>query len=421
MCASAARMVHMQMPLDLSCNDGELGASPVPLASSSSSQGSTPHHGAVSARAAPEALPFQCDQDSDAELTLLLSREARDAPGHSWLHTQPVLAARHRRFLVSWMQRACEQLGFRLATQAMAVGLLDRFLCRTLVQRQDAWAVQLAAVACLTIAAKNEEVCKPSEVIAFQVDASWGEPWQPSQLMAMELAVLQAVEWRVGAATALDFLDLLLLVANVGRDAAGNLVDPKRTHAARNTANSLVMAALQDESCLLVSASCIAASALLLSMSAWCSSAATAAAHACFRTRLDPVALQECLQHMQTQSWQLAAPSAGPSVPHTPLSQLLFVASRRAAEAHAKVAAGAGGTACQPLRSSWLQHCQAGVPRAPALPASTPPSSVGMGAMALQLASEDDTSMGSRASSLSNYCGSPEEGSLRVLPPSWRA
>ena len=47
--------------------------------------------------------------------------------------------------------------------------------------------------------------------------------------------------------------------------------------------------AAADERCLLLAASNIAASALLLSMSAWCSPAATAAAHAAFRQRLDPV------------------------------------------------------------------------------------------------------------------------------------
>lgn len=67
--------------------------------------------------------------------------------------------------------QVCGEQGFCLATQAVAVSLLDRFLCRTLVQRQDAWAVQLAAVACLTIASKYEQVCTPSQVIAFQVTA----------------------------------------------------------------------------------------------------------------------------------------------------------------------------------------------------------------------------------------------------------
>lgn len=76
-----------------------------------------------------------------------------------------------------------------------------------------------------------------------QVDAPWEKLWEPSQVMAMELAVLQALGWRVGAApTAPYFLDRLIHVVHVERDAGGRLVD--YVTAARNTAGSLVMTAL---------------------------------------------------------------------------------------------------------------------------------------------------------------------------------
>lgn len=61
---------------------------------------------------------------------------------------------------------------FKLLTHALAVSLLDRFLSCTLVQQEDAWAVQLVAVACLSIAAKYEEVSVTSKVMAaFQVSS----------------------------------------------------------------------------------------------------------------------------------------------------------------------------------------------------------------------------------------------------------
>lgn len=78
----------------------------------------------------------------------------------------------------------------------------------------------------------------------LQVDAPWEEPWQASQVMAMELAVLQALEWRVGGSSSAAFLDRLLHVAGVGRDAAGCLHDPATAHATRNTAKSVIMSAL---------------------------------------------------------------------------------------------------------------------------------------------------------------------------------
>jgi len=67
--------------------------------------------------------------------------------------------------------QACEHLHFALATHAVAVNLLDRFLTCTAVRRRDAWAVQLAAVACLSIAAKVEEVLIPHSIASFQVGA----------------------------------------------------------------------------------------------------------------------------------------------------------------------------------------------------------------------------------------------------------
>ena len=61
----------------------------------------------------------------------------------------------------------------------------------------------------------------------------------------MELAVLCAIDWRVQAgASAPEFLDRLLHVANVGRDASGQLLQPQVVHAARSTAKSLIAAAL---------------------------------------------------------------------------------------------------------------------------------------------------------------------------------
>lgn len=62
--------------------------------------------------------------------------------------------------------------------------------------------------------------------------------------MAMELAVLQALEWRVGGSSSAAFLDRLLHVVGVGRNAAGCLEDPSTAHAARDTAKSLIMSAL---------------------------------------------------------------------------------------------------------------------------------------------------------------------------------
>ena len=86
--------------------------------------------------------------------------------------------------------------------------------------------------------------------MVMQVEAPWFPLFSAAHVMAMELAVLRALDWRVQAgALAPDFLDRLLHVANVSRDARGQLVEPHAAHAARNTAKSLIIAALHGMLC----------------------------------------------------------------------------------------------------------------------------------------------------------------------------
>lgn len=125
-------MVYTQTPLDIGCDDGELGTSPGPAVITSSS---TSHYGPMpwpAQAAAEEALPFECDQDHDAELSFMLIREARDAPSHSWLQTQPLLGPQHRRFLVDWMQRVRSLRLLCLCRSSSVVGV-----CKTCTEVAD--------------------------------------------------------------------------------------------------------------------------------------------------------------------------------------------------------------------------------------------------------------------------------------------
>ena len=76
-----------------------------------------------------------------------------------------------------------------------------------------------------------------------QAAAPW-ELFQASQVMAMELAVLRTLNWRINAVTAPQCLDRLLCLIQLGRNAGGRLVDPDMANAARKTAKALVCRAL---------------------------------------------------------------------------------------------------------------------------------------------------------------------------------
>ena len=90
---------------------------------------------------------------------------------HCACNDRPIANVTMRRSLLCIVQ-ACEAQHFALGTLALAVSMLDRFLLRTAVRQEDAWAVQLTAVACLSIAAKFEEVNLPYSVAYFQVMAA---------------------------------------------------------------------------------------------------------------------------------------------------------------------------------------------------------------------------------------------------------
>ena len=81
----------------------------------------------------------------------------------------------------------------------------------------------------------------------MQVEAPWEPLFSAADIMGMELAVLSAIDWRVQAgALAPEFLDRLLHVANVRSDGGQNL-QPHVVIATRNTAKSLIVAALHGE------------------------------------------------------------------------------------------------------------------------------------------------------------------------------
>ncbi|BFG35566.1 hypothetical protein CerSpe_218390 [Prunus speciosa] len=75
-------------------------------------------------------------------------------------------------------------------------------------KRGKAWAVQLLAVACLSIAAKVEETTVPQSV-----DLQVGDPkfvFEAKTILRMELLVMSTLKWRMQACTPYSFIDYFL-------------------------------------------------------------------------------------------------------------------------------------------------------------------------------------------------------------------
>ncbi|KAG6481562.1 cyclin-D3-2-like [Zingiber officinale] len=120
---------------------------------------------------------------------------------------------------VEWVVRAATRHGFSALTALLAVNYLDRCFvpCAT---RSEAlhlrdnrpWMGRLAAVACLSLAAKVEEMCVPLLVDLQLLDPpeDGGFLFEPKTIQRMELLVLSALGWRMNPVTPLSFVHHLL-------------------------------------------------------------------------------------------------------------------------------------------------------------------------------------------------------------------
>lgn len=118
--------------------------------------------GYISSTTQLNSAPLLLDQDmlwDDEELTSLLSKEHRNQL-YTLLETHPLLPGA-RREGVEWILRVNAHYSFSALTALLAVNYLDRFLFSFQIQQEKPWMTQLAAVACLSLAAKVEETHVP--------------------------------------------------------------------------------------------------------------------------------------------------------------------------------------------------------------------------------------------------------------------
>jgi cyclin D3 len=123
----------------------------------------------------PDPFPVLLEQDlfwEDEELISLFSKEQQNELYGS-IKTDPYLAG-DRREAVEWMLKVNACYSFSALTAVLAVNYLDRFLLagfrgdRARGERTKPWMIQLASVACLSLAAKVEETHVPL-LLDFQV------------------------------------------------------------------------------------------------------------------------------------------------------------------------------------------------------------------------------------------------------------
>lgn len=144
----------------------------------------------------------------DEELLSLFSKEEQQASLGAGNGEMDGALAVARRQAVEWMMKVNAHYGFSAVTAILAINYLDRFLSSPHFQRDKPWMIQLAAVTCLSLAAKVEETQVPL-LLDLQVEDS-KYVFEAKTIQRMELLVLSTLQWKMNPVTPLSFIDHII-------------------------------------------------------------------------------------------------------------------------------------------------------------------------------------------------------------------
>ncbi|XWS24121.1 hypothetical protein CRYUN_Cryun28dG0073600 [Craigia yunnanensis] len=108
---------------------------------------------------------------------------------------------------IRWILKTRAVFGFRFQTVYLSVVYFDRFLSRMRsIDSEKSWAMKLLSIACLSLAAKMEEIKVPA-LSEFQTEEC---NFESNVIQRMELLVLNTLEWRMTSITPFAFLHFFI-------------------------------------------------------------------------------------------------------------------------------------------------------------------------------------------------------------------
>ncbi|KAJ0248843.1 Cyclin-D3-3 [Hirschfeldia incana] len=143
----------------------------------------------------------------DDELLALISKEEESKPCLSDKTLDEFLSL-CRKNALGWIFRVKGYYGFSSLTALLAVNYFDRFITSMKFQTDKPWMSQLTAVACLSLAAKVEEIRVP-----LLLDLQVGEAryvFEAKTIQRMELLILSTLQWRMHPVTPISFFDHII-------------------------------------------------------------------------------------------------------------------------------------------------------------------------------------------------------------------
>ncbi|KAG8373424.1 hypothetical protein BUALT_Bualt11G0022800 [Buddleja alternifolia] len=141
---------------------------------------------------------------SEECINWMIERENKHLPRNDYLKRlrSGELDMSLRREALDWMFKACSHHNFGELCLYLAMNYLDRFLSAYNLPGGKTWAIQLVAVACLSLAAKMEEAGEPKFL------------FEGKTIQRMEIVVLNYLKWNVKAYTPFNFIDYFLKKMN---------------------------------------------------------------------------------------------------------------------------------------------------------------------------------------------------------------
>ncbi|KAL1557944.1 cyclin [Salvia divinorum] len=150
-------------------------------------------------------LPFEYDLRWDEdELRSLLRRDRESQTPLIKPAARLIPSPSARTQAVEFVLAISSHHGFSASAAVLAVNFVDRFLS-SFDGDERPWLLQLAAVACLSLAAKVEETHVPLLVDLQVEDAKY--LFEAKTIMRMELLILSSLDWRMNPVTPLSFID----------------------------------------------------------------------------------------------------------------------------------------------------------------------------------------------------------------------
>uniref|UniRef100_A0A7N0ZVR5 Cyclin D3 n=1 Tax=Kalanchoe fedtschenkoi TaxID=63787 RepID=A0A7N0ZVR5_KALFE len=151
-------------------------------------------------------LPDELILCDDEELLQLFLKEGQAHMFKNIEKDQALVESRHG--AVDWILEVQSFYSFSALTAVLAVNYLDRFIFLSLqqsFQREKPWMTQLAAVACLSLAAKVEEIHVPLLLDLQLVETE--HVFEAKTIQNMEILVLSTLGWKMNPVNPLTFLD----------------------------------------------------------------------------------------------------------------------------------------------------------------------------------------------------------------------